>query len=108
MDPIDDGVALAAYFGALQQRLIAAIEAIEGDGGARFRQDRWHKDAGQPLGGHGLTAIIEGGRVFERGGVAFSHVRGAALPASATARNRRRSVRSKRISGTISASQPSV
>jgi coproporphyrinogen III oxidase len=86
MDPIDDGAALAAYFGALQQRLIAAIEAIEGDGGARFRQDRWHKDAGQPLGGHGLTAIIEGGRVFERGGVAFSHVHGAALPASATAK----------------------
>ena len=77
---------LADYFGALQQRLIAAVEAIEGEGGSRFLQDRWRKDADQPLGGHGLTAIIEGGRVFERGGIAFSQVHGAALPASATAK----------------------
>jgi coproporphyrinogen III oxidase len=31
-------------------------------------------------------AFFEGGRVFERGGVAFSQVSGAALPASATAK----------------------
>ena len=77
---------LADYFSALQGRLVAAVEAIEGEAGARFRQDHWQKDAGQALGGHGLTAIIEGGRVFERGGIAFSQVHGAALPASATAK----------------------
>ena len=77
---------LEAYFSDLQQRLIAAAQALEGESGVRFRNDPWRKEAGSPLGGHGLTAIIEGGRVFERGGIAFSHVSGAALPASATAK----------------------
>ena len=77
---------LDAYFSGLQQRLVAAVEAVEGERGARFRADPWTKEEGQPLGGHGLTAIIEGGCVFERGGIAFSHVSGAALPASATAK----------------------
>ena len=81
-----DSATLKTYFTALQARLVAAAEAIEGECGARFRADPWHKDAGQPLGGSGLTCIIEGGRVFERGGVAFSHVSGTALPASATAK----------------------
>jgi len=77
---------LRAYFSGLQSRIVAAVEALEGRCGARFRADPWHKEAGQPLDGNGLTCIIEGGRVFERGGVSFSHVSGAALPASATAK----------------------
>lgn len=81
-----DTATLEAYFSALQTRLIGAIEKVEGESGGRFRADPWRKEAGQPLGGHGLTAIVEGGRVFERGGVAFSHVSGPALPASATAK----------------------
>lgn len=51
-----------------------------------MRADLWQKPADQTLAGHGITCIIEGGRVFERGGVAFSHVSGAELPASATAK----------------------
>ena len=81
-----DIAALEAYFSGLQKRLIAAIEAVEGEHGLRLRADPWRKDAGATLAGHGLTAIIEGGSVFERGGVAFSHVSGPALPASATAK----------------------
>ena len=81
-----DSATLKPYFTGLQARLVAAAEALEGERGGRFRADPWHKDAGQPLDGSGLTCIIEGGRVFERGGVAFSHVSGAALPASATAK----------------------
>jgi coproporphyrinogen III oxidase len=81
-----DAAALEAYFSGLQARLMNAVEALEGENGARFRADPWRKEAGSPLGGKGLTAIIEGGRVFERGGVAFSHVTGPALPASATAK----------------------
>lgn len=77
---------LKAYFIGLQQSIVTAAEALEGDSGLRFRADPWQKEAGQPLGGSGLTCIIEGGRVFERGGVAFSHVSGLALPASATAK----------------------
>ncbi len=77
---------LLTYFTGLQARIVTAVEALEGNNGGRFRPDPWKKEAGQPLGGNGLTSIIEGGRVFERGGVAFSHVTGAALPASATAK----------------------
>jgi coproporphyrinogen III oxidase len=67
------------YFTDLQQRIAARLEAI--DGGA-FRRDRWERQAG---GGGGLSCIIEQGRVFERGGVNFSHVKGDRLPPSATA-----------------------
>jgi len=77
---------LKAYFTGLQARLVAAAEALEGNADGRFRVDPWRKEAGQPLGGDGVTCIIEAGRIFERGGVAFSHVSGAQLPASATAK----------------------
>ena len=89
---IDTG-ALKDYFTELQARLIAAVEALEAKGngpGARFRRDPWHKDAAGSLAGSGLTAVIENslesGAVFERGGIAFSHVRGERLPPSATAK----------------------
>lgn len=81
-----DTATLKTYFTGLQSRIVAAVESLEGAHGGRFRADPWEKKAGQPLGGNGVTCIIEGGRVFERGGVSFSHVTGAALPASATAK----------------------
>jgi hypothetical protein len=81
-----DPTRLQAYFTGLQTRIVATLEAVEGSTGARFRVDPWQKEAGAPLAGSGCTCIIEGGRVFERGGVAFSQVSGAALPASATAK----------------------
>ena len=79
------GSAAEAWFRELQQRLVAACEALEGEQGGRFLRDAWEKPAGAALAGEGLTCVIEGGRVFERGGVAFSKVRGTALPAAATA-----------------------
>jgi coproporphyrinogen III oxidase len=95
--PVVDG-AVEHYFRELQANLVAACTAIEdeaagpGNGGSvarstvRFRDDAWAKpDVGAALKGGGLTCVIEGGRVFERGGVAFSKVSGAALPAAATA-----------------------
>ncbi|HMW18067.1 MAG TPA: oxygen-dependent coproporphyrinogen oxidase [Accumulibacter sp.] len=78
--------ALRDYFLGLQQSLIAAFEALEGPEGSRFRIDDWEKPAGSALTGHGRTAIIESGQVFERGGVAFSSVAGNALPPAATAK----------------------
>lgn len=77
---------LHAYFSDLQERLVAAAEALEGPSGKRFRSDRWRKDTTDILAGDGLTCIIEAGRVFERGGIAFSRVAGQALPAAATAK----------------------
>ncbi|MEI7431511.1 MAG: oxygen-dependent coproporphyrinogen oxidase [Betaproteobacteria bacterium] len=81
--------ALKDYFTNLQASIVAAVEALEGtadQGGKCFISDPWEKPPGQALGGNGRTCILEEGRVFERGGVAFSHVRGAQLPASATAK----------------------
>lgn len=72
------------YLVGLQTRITEALEAIEGEGGAHFLADAWHKDPGEKLQGNGVTRIMEGGRVFERAGCGFSHVRGPQLPPSAT------------------------
>jgi len=68
------------YLLDLQDRLCAAFEACDGE--ARFREDAWDR----PEGGGGRTRVLEGGPVFEKGGVNFSHVHGSALPAAASAR----------------------
>jgi coproporphyrinogen III oxidase len=74
-----DIAAVKSYLLALQDSICAALEAE--DGGARFRTDEWTR----PAGGGGRTRLIADGAVFEKGGVAFSHVRGDKLPGSATA-----------------------
>ena len=66
------------YLLGLQQRIVAALEAFDGEA---FRTDAWDR----PGGGGGITRVIEDGHFFERGGVNFSHVMGAGMPASATA-----------------------
>lgn len=68
-----------SYFLDLQQRIVAALEGADGN---TFQSDSWSRPAG---GGGGITRVIEGGNIFERGGVNFSHVMGASLPASASA-----------------------
>lgn len=62
----------------LQQSIVSSLEAV--DGGA-FIRDEWQR----PEGGGGISRLIEGGRVIERGGVNFSHVLGSKLPPSASA-----------------------
>lgn len=81
-----DPLVVRDFLTDLQTRLVAAAETLEGRDGGRFRVDPWQKAANEALAGNGCTCIVEGGAVFERGGVAFSHVHGAALPPSATAR----------------------
>ena len=76
--------AASCYLQGLQQRIADAVEAIEGKEGARFLSDAWRKPPGEKLQGEGITKILEGGRVFERAGCGFSHVRGPQLPPSAT------------------------
>jgi coproporphyrinogen III oxidase len=66
------------WFVSLQESIVARLEAI---GGETFRRDAWTR----PEGGGGVSRVVEDAPVFERGGVNFSDVRGAALPASATA-----------------------
>ena len=65
-----------AYFAGLQERLVGAIEALDGK---RFRAETWQR----PEGGGGISRIIEEGNLFERGGVNLSRVTGSALPPSA-------------------------
>jgi len=69
------------YLLGLQARIIAALEA---EGGDPFIVDRWSRPPGGALEGDGITRLVENGALLERGGCAFSHVRGRALPASAT------------------------
>ena len=89
LPPIDSS-ALEDYFTGLQTRIVTAVEALEANSNSlivsRFRADPWEKAAGEPLGGSGLTCILEDGRIFERAGVGFSQVSGQALPTSATAK----------------------
>jgi len=46
-----------------------------------FEEDSWQREAG----GGGRSRVLEGGDVYEKAGVNFSHVFGDGLPASATA-----------------------
>ncbi len=77
MDSRDPEVA-AGYFQALQARLVEALSKLDGQA---FRLDPWQRP-----GGEGLTAVSEEGRLFERGGVAFSKISGTNLPPAATVR----------------------
>ena len=65
----------------LQARITGAIAELDGQ---PFVADHWRKAAGEPLQGSGITQILEQGKVFERAGCGFSHVRGPKLPPSAT------------------------
>jgi coproporphyrinogen III oxidase len=73
-----DRVAVRAWLVALQDGLVAAIERA--DGVARFGRDRWER----PGGGGGESRVLKDGALIEQGGVNFSEVSGASLPASAT------------------------
>lgn len=69
------------YLLGLQGRIVAAFEEEDG---LPFRRDGWTRPTGGKLEGDGLSQLIEEGNVLERGGCNFSHVKGAALPPSAT------------------------
>lgn len=75
----EDTRAVKEFLLGLQNRICAGLEDL--DGRARFHTDEWQRDRG----GSGITRVISDGRVFEKGGVNFSHVFGDAMPASATA-----------------------
>ena len=64
------------YLLSLQETIVARLERFDGQA---FARDEWQR----PLGGGGITRVIEDGAFFERGGCNFSHVKGAAMPPSA-------------------------
>jgi coproporphyrinogen III oxidase len=77
-----DTTAVREYLLGLQGRIVAAFEEEDG---TPFRRDGWQRPAGGKLEGDGLSQLVEEGGVLERGGCNFSHVKGSALPPSATA-----------------------
>jgi coproporphyrinogen III oxidase len=77
-----DVARVRTYLLALQERIVGAMEAA---GGEPFLRDAWVRPADGHLTGDGLTRLIEGGALLERGGCNFSHVAGRTLPPSATA-----------------------
>ena len=66
------------YFTGLQNSIVGELEAADG---STFLTDAWDR----PQGGGGVSRLVEEGKLFERGGVNFSHVKGEQMPASATA-----------------------
>ena len=62
----------------LQSDIVHAMEEV---GGTAFSSDAWTRAEG----GGGLSRYLEGGPVFERAAVLFSHVQGRQLPPSASA-----------------------
>lgn len=77
--PAPDAAAVRRYLLDLQDRVCAALE--NEDNGGTFREDVWERPDN---GGGGRSRVLTEGIVFEKAGVGFSHVRGNALPASAT------------------------
>ncbi len=68
-------------FEDLQDEITSGLEALDGEG--RFHEDRWLREKG----GGGRTRILLNGQVFEKAGVAFSHVSGPLPEAVAAGMN---------------------
>ena len=72
---------LKDYQDSLCQRFATLDLAYgSGKGNSHFLEDCWEREQG----GGGLTRVIANGKLFEKGGVNFSHVFGDQLPPSAT------------------------
>lgn len=69
--------AVLHYLQNLQNQIVEALELVDGK---TFLHDSWNR----PEGGGGTSCLLEGGNVFERAGVGFSHVLGNKLPPAAT------------------------
>lgn len=79
MTQAPDKLAVKAYLLQLQDTICAELE--KADGAGKFVEDAWTREEG----GGGRSRVLINGAVIEKGGVNFSHVQGAAMPASATA-----------------------
>jgi coproporphyrinogen III oxidase len=76
-----DTQAVRTYLLDLQDRIITAFQAEDGKA---FVRDAWVRGPEERLQGDGCSRLVEDGNVLERGGCNFSHVKGRALPPSAT------------------------
>ncbi|HSR62254.1 MAG TPA: oxygen-dependent coproporphyrinogen oxidase [Gammaproteobacteria bacterium] len=67
------------YLLMLQQRIIDALRTL--DPALRYTRDDWERSGG----GGGITCVLQEGKIFEQGGINFSHVYGEDLPPAASA-----------------------
>lgn len=74
-----DKAAVKNYLLNLQDDICQRLAAE--DGSKQFAEDNWQRQEG----GGGRSRVLADGAVIEKGGVNFSHVQGAQMPASATA-----------------------
>lgn len=78
-----DKHAVKQFLLALQDSICLELERA--DGAAVFVEDAWQRTPEEKLQGGGRSRVMTNGAVFEQGGVNFSHVKGDAMPVSATA-----------------------
>jgi coproporphyrinogen III oxidase len=71
--PLDIEKDAVAFFRALQDRIVAGLESLDGQ---RFREDTWAR----PGGGGGRSRVLADGGLFEKAGVNFSDVFGTMRP----------------------------
>ena len=81
-----DKDAVINFLKGYQESLCQRFTALDQDfgqelGESSFLEDAWERNEG----GGGITRVIADGKLFEKGGVNFSHVMGDTLPPSATA-----------------------
>ncbi len=94
-----DLAAVKGHWLGLQEAIVARLETVEG---RTFLRDAWER----PEGGGGFSRLVEGGAVFERAAVNFSHVFGANLPPSASAARPELAGRSFQATGVSSVLHP--
>jgi len=74
-----DVQAVKQFLTSFHDELCAQLETL--DGSTRFEDDHWKREQG----GGGNTRTLTDGALFEKAGVAFSHIHGTKLPPSASA-----------------------
>ena len=95
MDDQFDFAAVCTWLKDQQDRIISGLE--KADGQKLFLRDSWQREG--KLRGLGISSVLEGGAVFEKGGVNYSEVAGDSLPSSATAHRPELAGRSYRAAG---------
>ena len=77
-DQYPNKILIKEYLLSLQDSICKSLESLESS--KKFIEDSWIRDEG----GGGRSRVLVDGDVIEKGGVNFSHVSGAQMPASAT------------------------
>ena len=70
---------IKGYLLGLQERICDDLMVLDSD--LALKEDQWEREAG----GGGRSRVMRQGKIFEQGGINFSHVYGDSLPPSATA-----------------------